>query len=1063
MKFNLIFGLCYMFYSVQNFNIDMDNVVTLKEESGKYFGYSVVMFNNQDGNWVLVGAPKDTFTHRHEIKTPGNVYKCKVNLTTQEKCTPFMIRTIEDRNDTHREEDHQLLGASMAVFNESIVICAPLWKIMKGNIIEPVGRCYSVDKSLGQDHSTSFNLFYNESGNSYAQAGFALSSKALQDKQRQTVLIGAPGLHHWKGGFISLNMENIQRFQRYSHVSIHSDIKKAIVNNTLMGYSITTGKLAQRHDCSKTVVLGAPHFKTAEGITGSVLVVCLQTNKSMTVKKQVSGKMHGSGFGTALVFEDIDGDGLDDLIVGAPFNRIDSGEVYVYYGTDTDDVLVKSQQELTMSIPGRFGSAIQCVGDLNKDGYKDIAVGAPYQRDRRGSVYIYHGGPTSLTFTQEIRSEEVGRNLLSFGWFISTPVDIDQNGYTDFAVGSYMSDTVLILRTRPIIDLTCQMNITPSSIPLNSSGLHCQNENFHPCAQLDICFNYTGLGISGNIAVSYTIDIDTNRTKSVPSRVAIFANNTYHRDKFSRNDVMISKGGESCSSVNLVVPVMYSNEVMISKGGESCSSVNIVVPVMYSNDVMISKGGESGSSVNIVVPIVTRQFLETLTKKLYLAASFSLSENQPPGKLKPILNNKPTTQKVSAMFESGCDGTCYPNLKLTLTSKPEVIIFGRTVEIDIQLKVTNSDDQSHGTRFIILTSNNTDYLGFYQPQNEGTELGTCIDQMNASIVYCNLNKTFFQQQVGLFNLRYNVSRHRLTDQYIDAYHITRSVVYTVNVSSTSPDFDWSDNNRQLEVPIQYVSEIQLTGISDPEQRRLSAISSIEFFHTYYVYNMGPSPMSIAVVRVCLPVLSTQVLEVRVKSKSDKTTWNVDENGRKIDKMHEGETHISQKKKKPTFGEISCDTVDETMNVIYDVTIKQVDPDETIQIEFKVVLQESDLIFDKVSAILFKSTGEVITTSRRDYTIKSSNATFQVTSEIFPKDFAAETGRISLWIIIGGCLGGLALLVILGVVLWKVGFFQRKKKDDMNKWKRQSGYYASRNSQYVDHVPRQSDMVNSVHW
>ncbi|CAC5386514.1 unnamed protein product [Mytilus coruscus] len=488
------------------------------------------------------------------------------------------------------------------------------------------------------------------------------------------------------------------------------------------------------------------------------------------------------------------------------------------------------------------------------------------------------------------------------------------------------------------------------------------------------------------------------------------------------NDVMISKGGESCSSVNIVVPVMYSNDVMISKGGESCSSVNIVVPVMYSNDVMISNGGESCSSVKIVVPIVTRQFLETLTKKLYMEASFSLSENQPPGKLKPILNNKPTTQKVSAMFESGCDGTCFPNLKLTLTSKPEVIIFGRTVEIDIQLKVTNSDDQSHGTRFIILTSNNTDYLGFYQPQNEGTELGTCIDQMNASVVYCGLNKTFFQQQVGLFNLRYNVSRHRLTDQNIDAYHITRSVVYTVNVSSTSPDLDWSDNNRQLEVPIQYVSEIQLTGISDPEQRRLSAISSIEFFHTYHVYNMGPSPMSIAVVRVCLPVLSTQVLEVR-----------------------------------------SCDTVDETMNVIYDVTIKQVDPEETIQIEFKVILQESDLIFDKVSAILFKSTGEVITTSRRDYTIKSLNATFQVTSEIFPKDFAAETGRISLWIIIGGCFGGLALLVILGVVLWKVGFFQRKKKDDMNKWKRQSGYYASRNSQYVDHVPRQSNMVNSVHW
>lgn len=163
------------------------------------------------------------------------------------------------------------------------------------------------------------------------------------------------------------------------------------------------------------------------------------------------------------------------------------------------------------------------------------------------------------------------------------------------------------------------------------------------------------------------------------------------------------------------------------------------------------------------------------------------------------------------MFESGCNGTCYPNLKLTLTSRPNVIIFGKTVEIDIQLKVTNSDDQSHGTRFIILASNNTDYLGFYQPQNQGTELGTCIDPMNVSVVYCDLDKSLFQQQVGLFNLRYNVSKHRLTDQNIDVYHATKSVVYAVNVSSTSSDLDWSDNNRQLEVPIQYISEIQLTG------------------------------------------------------------------------------------------------------------------------------------------------------------------------------------------------------------------------------------------------------------
>ena len=45
---------------------------------------------------------------------------------------------------------------------------------------------------------------------------------------------------------------------------------------------------------------------------------------------------------------------------------------------------------------------------------------------------------------------------------------------------------------------------------------------------------------------------------------------------------------------------------------------------------------------------------------------------------------------------------------------------------------------------------------------------------------------------------------------------------------------------------------------------------------------------------------------------------------------------------------SCGTVDESMNVIYDVTITQLDLEQTVEIDFHVVLQKSDLIFDKVS-------------------------------------------------------------------------------------------------------------------
>ena len=45
--------------------------------------------------------------------------------------------------------------------------------------------------------------------------------------------------------------------------------------------------------------------------------------------------------------------------------------------------------------------------------------------------------------------------------------------------------------------------------------------------------------------------------------------------------------------------------------------------------------------------------------------------------------------------------------------------------------------------------------------------------------------------------------------------------------------------------------------------------------------------------------------------------------------------------------------------------------------------------------------------------------FQVTTEIFPEVIPVLTDEINIWIIIGGCVGGVVLLIAVGVLLWKV--------------------------------------------
>ena len=93
----------------------------------------------------------------------------------------------------------------------------------------------------------------------------------------------------------------------------------------------------------------------------------------------------GTGFGRAVAGAcDVDADGFADVIVGA------EGSARVFYGSatglDASDVLTPGPGNLG------FGAAVACVGDINGDGYPDVAVGAPEDH----SVFVYHGGASGI-------------------------------------------------------------------------------------------------------------------------------------------------------------------------------------------------------------------------------------------------------------------------------------------------------------------------------------------------------------------------------------------------------------------------------------------------------------------------------------------------------------------------------------------------------------------------------------------------------------------------------------------------------------------------------------------
>ncbi|MBK8806819.1 MAG: FG-GAP repeat protein [Bacteroidales bacterium] len=103
-----------------------------------------------------------------------------------------------------------------------------------------------------------------------------------------------------------------------------------------------------------------------------------------------------SGFYNTATIGDIDNNGVRDLIVGAPFERYKKGNLYtVLLNADLTvksvNKLIDSSLQTQIDFDDRFGAGIINIGDINKDGFDDIACGANNDDDslsNAGALYI---------------------------------------------------------------------------------------------------------------------------------------------------------------------------------------------------------------------------------------------------------------------------------------------------------------------------------------------------------------------------------------------------------------------------------------------------------------------------------------------------------------------------------------------------------------------------------------------------------------------------------------------------------------------------------------------------
>ena len=132
----------------------------------------------------------------------------------------------------------------------------------------------------------------------------------------------------------------------------------------------------------------------------------------------------------------------------------------------------------------------------------DLIVGAPFEGS--GAVYVFRGSPAGLIaeYSQRIGAGDLSpsppspspvspsRPLSSFGYALSAGHDVDDNGYPDVVVGAFQADAVVVLRSRPVVNVLTTLRVYPQVI--DPRVTQCRRDGLpYNCFKLHACLRFT--------------------------------------------------------------------------------------------------------------------------------------------------------------------------------------------------------------------------------------------------------------------------------------------------------------------------------------------------------------------------------------------------------------------------------------------------------------------------------------------------------------------------------------------------------------------------------------------
>lgn len=1022
---------------ISAFNLDTVNVIRKTGDANSLFGFSMAMHRQlrpADKRMLLVGSPKAKALPNQRSKITGGLYNCDINIPGQ-SCQRVMFDNEENLQTENKENQWMGVTVQSQGPGGKILVCAHRYqrRLFVGSVQELrdlTGRCYvlSEDVTINEisDEDGGDWMFCNGRNRGHERFGSCQQGmSATFTKDYHYLVFGAPGAYNWKG-IVRLEQKNTSLFDKDIfddgpyEVGDENRLDAELVPvpaNSYLGFSLDSGKMLTKRG-QLTIVAGAPRANHS----GAVVLLKKDEAKSslLTAEYTLEGSGLASSFGYDLAVLDINGDGWQDIVVGAPQYFIKDGDIggaiYVYLNEEGawDKITPKRIDGPAYSM---FGLAVENMGDVNLDGYQDVAVSAPYDSNGAGNVIIFHGSPQGLKKSQVLGGKD--HNVKLFGYSLAGNMDLDRNNYPDLAIGS-LSDSVFVYRSRSVINIEKTVTTTPKELDLTKKN--CNNGN-NICLDVKACFKFSVKPKTYNptLKVAYTIRVESERKKlNLPSRV-IF-------NPRSNNDY------ESTGIVELK-----------GQGTESCIYRNLMLQETLKDKLR-------GIPIEVSVEILNQN------KRRRRQAALP--------NLLPILdsNQEATTVAMVQFIKEGCgaDHLCQSDLQLQYkfhTREPNkdnffpfdeekgvpILSLSDQKEIALEIKAVNLGEDAYETQ---LTASFPKSLSYSAVRTQsGDKQISCLVNQNGSQADCDLGNPFKKDAQTTFYIILSTGGISLD---------TTEIEIDLKLKTTSEQKQLQAVKAKAIVKIQLL--LSLSGVAKPSQvfftgevkgesaMKMAGDVGSPIDYEFRVTNLGkplksfgrasmiiqwPKHNSQGKWLLYLMKMTSTGLDSLSCTNSDEVNklglkeLSVSRTKREVGETSaaEGKTAFFTDKRKYTL--LSCDDGAECITFICPLT----GMDSNAVISLRAYLWNATFLEDYAKLnyvdIIAKASLDFKTTATN---IQLKNEPSQVRVTVFPERKVAQYGGMPWWVILVAILLGLLLLGLLVFLLWKCGFFGKSGKE-----------------------------------